>query len=238
MKKILTGLVFLYSFIAYSQTDVYSLTSGELVFSGANMTNNGNRVNADMRFTCFLHLGEYVHVDFNNNIGMFTGLALRNVGIMTKDGINDPINMNDQQNKVVRRSYDLGVPLAIKLGVFDKKVYVFGGAEYEMLFHYKEKYWIDGQKHKSNEWFSNKTNFFVPSVFAGVQFPGGLHMQFKYYLGDFLNNSYKELTSGGNGSDYTKVTESRMFYVSLSWQIRSDKLLNKMEKEFFETASR
>jgi hypothetical protein len=236
MKKIFIGVMFLYGALAYSQTDVYSLTSGELVFSGADMTNNGNEVNTDMRFTCFLHLGQYVHADFNNNIGLFTGLALRNIGIMTKDGNNDPMN-NPEQNKVVRRSYDLGVPLALKLGVFDKGVYVFGGAEYEMLFQYKEKYWINGQKYKSTEWFSNKTNLFVPSIFAGVQFPGGLHMQFKYYLGDFLNNSYKE-HSDGSGSNYTNVTESRMFYVSLSWQFRPDQLWNKMEKEFFETASR
>ena len=70
----------------------------------------------------------------------------------------------------------LGVPLAIKLGSFKNHFYFFGGGEYEMAFHLKEKYWTDsfdrsGPKTKSTEWFSSQTPTFLPSLFAGVQFP-------------------------------------------------------------------
>ena len=212
-----------------AQSDVYTISSGELIFSGANIQRNENNVQTDMRFTAFLHLGEYVHVDFNNFIGIYSGLALRNVGILTKDDENEI----DNYEKVVRRSYNLGIPLAFKLGVLKKNIYLFGGGEYEMLFHYKEKYWIDGDKHKTSQWFSNKTNRFVPSLFAGVHFQGGMTVQFKYYLDDFLNDSYLK-----KDDDYTTFNESRVFYVSLCWQFRTGEFWKKIDKEFFEIASR
>jgi hypothetical protein len=234
MKKIVLGFIMIGGFIstALAQSDVYTLSSGELIFSGAEVTNSGQSVNTDMRFTCFFHAGQYLHADFNNNLGLYTGLALRNVGIITKDVANEMV-LNSTPEKIVRRTYNLGVPLALKLGVFDKGTYVFFGGEYEWLMHYKEKQWINGNKQKSGEWMSDKTKNFVPSVFAGVQFPGGLHLQFKYYLDDFLNHKYKSAYD-----DYTTLSESRMFYLSVSWQFRPDQLWNKMEKEFFETAQR
>jgi hypothetical protein len=49
-----------------------------------------------------LNIGQYFHVDFTNNIGLYTGLAVRNVGF---------IYDTDIPTKTIRRSYTLGVPL-------------------------------------------------------------------------------------------------------------------------------
>ena len=64
--------------------NVYPVTSGELIFSQSNTTFNqafldqypgaglsGNNV----RFTAFFHLGQYIHCDFTDKIGFFSGLG-------------------------------------------------------------------------------------------------------------------------------------------------------------------
>jgi len=75
--------------------------------------------------------------------------------------------------KTIRRVYTLGVPLAFKLGAFDKHVYFLAGGEYELAFHYRARKWLsnsrDGTKYVDGEWFSKKSRRFVPSVFAGFQ---------------------------------------------------------------------
>jgi hypothetical protein len=221
---------------------VYPVTSGEIIFSqskasftqafltqypGAGLSGN------NVRFTAFLHIGQYIHCDFTNNIGFFSGLAIRNVGMITDETLPQTVSTNGtavpySKYNVIRRQYMLGVPLAIKLGSFRDHAYFFGGGEYEMAFHLKEKYWTDsfdrsGPKTKSTEWFSSQTPTFLPSVFAGVQFPRGINLKFKYYLTDFLNTDYKVSSNSQDGgtfsiSDLTRYESSELFYFSLCWQ--------------------
>lgn len=230
---------------------VYTVSSGELIFSnsqasftqefmdkyeGASLSSN------NVRFTCFFHVGQYVHFDFTNNVGMFTGLALRNIGMITDEVLPQMVGIGDaevgyEEYKIIRRQYAIGVPLAFKVGAFDKNIYFFGGGEYEMAFHFKEKYWTgnferSGSKTKNTEWFSSQTPTFLPSVFGGIQFPYGLNVKFKYYLTDFLNSDYKGNGNsvGGNAfdvSDQSRYKESNMFYVSLCWQINTGDVFDK-----------
>jgi opacity protein-like surface antigen len=239
------------SLISISMTaqHVYPVTSGELIFSqskaaftqafltqypGASLAGN------NVRFTAFFHLGQYIHCDFNNNIGFFSGLGVRNVGMITDENLpqtvsaTDGANVNYSRYNIVRRQYMLGVPLAIKLGSFKDHTYFFAGAEYEMAFHFKEKYWTDsfdrsGPKTKSTEWFSSQTPTFLPSLFAGVQFPGGVNLKFKYYLTDFLNSDYKVSSNSTDGSlfsisDLTRYESSQVFYFSVCWQFDTHEL--------------
>ncbi|TRX70736.1 outer membrane beta-barrel protein [Carboxylicivirga sp. M1479] len=216
MKKVLLVALVLFSLSkVYAQTDVYTVTSGELIFSWADVEQQVpfpgemQDISSNLRFTAFFHVGQYVHMDFGDAVGLYSGLAIRNIGFITED---DALDLEKEKH----RSYTLGLPLAIKLGSFRNHFYVFGGAEYELLFHYKYKYWIDGDKHKTSEWFSDRTNRFVPSVFAGIQLPRGLNVKFKYYLDDFLNTDYKKGDNPRN--DYSRYGKTQMFYVSLSWQ--------------------
>jgi hypothetical protein len=227
---------------------VYPVTSGEIIFSqskasftpeflsqypGASLANN------NVRFTAFLHIGQYIHCDFSNTFGLFSGLAIRNVGMITDETL--PTNVSTtgtdilyQNYNIIRRQYMLGVPLAIKLGSFKDHTYFFAGGEYEVAFHLKEKYWTDsfdrsGPKTKSTEWFSSQTPTFLPSLFAGVQFPGGVNLKFKYYLTDFLNTDYKISTNSQEGapfsvSDQTRYKSSQVFYFSLCWQFNTSSL--------------
>ena len=184
---------------------VYPVFSGEMIFQSGTIEKSGDHVNTNLRFSAWLHVGEYIHLNFGNNIGFYTGLAMRNVGFITEE---DDI-------KIKYRSYNLGLPIAIKLGSFRDMVYVFGGAEYEWMFHFKQKTFINDEKIKFSEWFSNRTPAFIPSVFGGLQLPKGIHLTFKYYLNNFLNHNYQ----GSNEyNDYTVFSNTQLWYISLSFQ--------------------
>jgi len=200
----------------------YHTLGWEFLFQWADVEMSGsNIVSEPLRFTGFFNLGTYHHLDFSNNIGMYTGLAVRNVGFIYDEDI---------PQKTIRRSYTLGLPLALKLGSFKDHLFIFGGGEYELLFIYKGKRWMSyersGPKLKETQWFSNKTERFVPSVFAGVQFPGGINLKFKMYLGDFLNRNYVGPDLGQDNVSYADFTKINVYYISVSWQFRVDKAMD------------
>jgi hypothetical protein len=244
------GLGLLYSPLQAQK--VYTLTSGEIIFSqsqasftkaftdsysGASLSGN------NVRFTMFFHVGQYLHYDVSKNFGLFSGLVIRNIGMITDETLPQTVALTGssvppsyKQYKIIRRQYTLGLPLAFKIGDFDKHLYFFAGGEYEMAFHFKEKYWTgnyerSGSKTKKTEWFSNQTPTFLPSVFGGFQFPGGVNVKFRYYLTDFLDSNYK-----GNGnalegaifdvSDQSRYQESQLFYVSLCWQFNPEDFMH------------
>lgn len=213
--------------------EIYSTNGGEFIFSFADVDVNGADASGIVRFSAFFHVGQKWHFDFGNNFGLFTGYGIRNIGFITEnDGISiaefaDEIQPGDDV-KIKRRAYTLGIPLAFKIGNFDRNTFVYGGAEVDFLFNYKEKLFIDDDKEeKFNEWFSDRTNLLMPSVFGGVQFPGGVNLQFKYYLTNFLNQDYTERVDGVNVMPYQEV-DSRLFYLSVSFNIgRNSNLFSK-----------
>ncbi|MEQ8707152.1 MAG: hypothetical protein RIC19_24685 [Phaeodactylibacter sp.] len=204
--------------------EIYSTNGGEFIFSFANVDVDGADASGILRFSGFFHVGQKWHFDFGNNFGLYTGYGIRNIGFITEDdGISieefaDQIEAGDDV-KIKRRAYTLGIPAAFKIGNFDRNAFVYAGAELELLFNYKEKLFIDDDKEdKYNEWFSDRTNLLMPSVFGGLQFPGGINLQFKYYLLDFLNQDYTERVNGVNVMPYENV-DSRLFYLSVSFNI-------------------
>jgi hypothetical protein len=228
---------------------VYTESGGEIIFSTSQASftkaftdqyQGASLMSNNVRFTCFFHVGQYLHYDFSNNVGIFTGLGIRNIGMITDEAL--PQQVGDGEvpygnYKIIRRQYTLGLPLALKIGAFDKNIFFYGGGEYEMAFHFKEKYWQgaddrSGTKTKDTEWFSEQTPTFMPSVFGGIQFMHGLNIKFRYYLTDFLNHDYK-----GNGnsvagstfdiSDQSRYEESNIFYVSLSWYFNAGDMIDK-----------
>jgi hypothetical protein len=150
---------------------IYSITSGEVIFQSSSVEKDNSDMNTNMRFTLFFHLGEFVHFDLTNNIGLFTGLGVRNVGLITEE--------NDEKTKYV-------------------------------------------------EWFSNRTPHFIPSVFAGIQFPYGMQVRFRYYLDNYLNHNY---VGSSTYSDYTSFNKTQVWYISFSYMIRNR---NIKESKFIE----
>lgn len=217
-----------------AQTDVYSITSGELLFQWGELeyTDEYKTANPDdeilnspLRFTMFFHLGYNLHIDFSDKFGVYSGLGIRNVGMINNERLKDEDDVI-QDYKFVRRSYNLGIPFAFKLGSFENNTYLYFGGELELQFAFKQKYWDShdrsGSKTKYDEWFGDQTNTLLPSAFVGIQFPYGMNVRFKYYLDDFLNHDYKNPNDPLR--DLTRYESSQLMYFSLSWQFENEKM--------------
>jgi hypothetical protein len=124
---------------------MYWMAASEFIFSFGSVAAKGGPdmteidVNPIMRFTCFFHLQEQFHYDFNETVGLYSGLGIRNVGMI--NDLNDTI-------KAKQRVYSLGLPLAIKLGGLPNKAFIALGTEVELFFHYKQKVFYDDEKFK------------------------------------------------------------------------------------------
>ncbi|MEX1189025.1 MAG: hypothetical protein WED33_07185 [Bacteroidia bacterium] len=177
---------------------------------------NGNPVNAPVSesvepipwFSAFFHLGEQIHVNFNNTFGFYTGFGIRNMGMINR--LNDTI-------KVKQRVYSFGVPLAIKIGDMGMKRYAAFGAELEFFFNYKQKTFLGtgrGDKvEKFNEWVSDRTPLLNPSVFAEFCFGKGSYLKIRYYLADFLVPGKQSFKASGSTYNWSPQ-QSQLFAVS------------------------
>jgi hypothetical protein len=219
-------------------TDIYMSSGGEIILSGADVSFNGTDVNTNMRFTLFFHLQTQLNLDLSNNVGLYTGLAIRNVGLIMEDyyqNVGYDVDQTDpnynKNTKIKHRSYALGFPIAIKLGSFDDNFFAYGGLEYEWMFHYKQKKFIDGEKYKFKEWTSDRVNPWLPSWFVGLQFPGGINLKFKYYMNDFLNKDFTGQDFGVD-VDYSQFESSGIWYISLSSMIKWRSIKRVVSKEF------
>jgi hypothetical protein len=217
--------------------NIYLSTGGEIILSGADMNFNGTDVNTNMRFTLFFHLQTQLNFDLSNNVGLYTGLAIRNVGLIMEDyyqNVGYDVDQTDpnynKNTKIKHRSYALGFPIAIKLGSFDDNFFVYGGAEYEWMFHYKQKKFIDGEKYKFTQWNSDRVNTWIPSWFVGLQFPGGINLKFKYYMNDFLNKDFVGQDFGVD-VDYSQFESTGIWYISFSTMIKWSTFRKAFKKE-------
>jgi len=218
---------------------IYLSSGSEVIFSGTNVDFNGTNTHNNIRFTLFFHTQQLINFDLTNNIGLYSGLAIRNVGLIMEDlyqnvGYNvDNTHPDFNKNtKIKHRSYSLGFPLAIKLGSFDKNYFFYAGGEYEWMFHYKQKKFIDGTKYKFIEWTSDRVNPWIPSLFAGIQFPGGFNLKFKYYMKDFLNKDFTG-QDFGEDVDYSLFESSNIWYISLSVILNRRQIKKMMEGDTF-----
>jgi len=163
------------------------------------------------RFSAFLHLANQMHFNVSNTFGFYTGLGLRNIGMINK--FNDSL-------RIKQRFYSLGIPVAFKIGNMGKKIYFSAGAEAELFFHYKQKTFAGnegrrGEKvQKFNEWFSKRNNLFMPSVFVEFNFGKGNYVRLKYYLNNILINGKQDFAVNGVASSFT-VERSQLFSLSL-----------------------
>ena len=200
----------------FSQSKLYYSVSGEMIFSWADMEYKGQEVNSLMRWAPFFNLQAFVNSDLSQHLGIFSGLAIRNVGYIYDD-YEDPMDPSIV-NKKKFRTYNLGIPVGLKIGNLDK-MFFYGGYEIEFPFVYKEKTFDDGDKiDKITGWFSNRTENFQHGVFAGIQFPEGINLKFKYYFSEFHNQDFTE----SSGVKPYAGLESHVFYFSLSYAMFQD----------------
>ena len=196
-----------YSQSGASPSKAYVTSGGELIFSFANIEQDGTSENSTLRFSPVVNFQVMLNKDLNKNFGVFTGLALRNVGYIID-------NYKDTSNHIYKkkfRSYNLGIPVGFKVGNLDK-VFLYGGYEVEFAISYKEKTYEDGDKiDKITGWFSSRQELFQHGFLVGIQFPYGANLKFKYYLSEFHNRDY---VNNGNFKPYGALN-SNIYYFSL-----------------------
>jgi hypothetical protein len=215
MKKITFTLILLAFAVGATaqekKTKIYNSFSSEMIFSFATIDNQGNDEGNIMRWVAALNLQSMVNFDFNNTFGLFTGLAVRNVGFIYED----PFDINNAKYKY--RTYNLGIPVGFKIGKLDKALF-FAGYEVEFPFVYKEKKFVNEDKvDKTVIWFSNRVEPVQSSLMAGVQLPYGATIKFKYYLTNFHNRDYIAMVDGVETKPYD--FKSNIFFFSLGWNL-------------------
>ncbi len=212
----------------YSQTKVYATGGPEIIFSLAEIDNNGQTGGNILRFAPVLNIQAFGNVDFGKHIGLIFGGAIRNVGFIYE--YSDPGDGVITTIKKKYRNYDFGIPLGIKLGVMNKWL-LYGGYEIEFPFHYKEKTFIEGTKmdYKITDWFSARTPSYYHSVFVGMQLPYGFSLKFKYYFTEYFNQDYFD---GASNSYPYQNLKSNIWYFSLNFSIfRNNRIMYKEYEE-------
>lgn len=198
-----------------AQVETYFSGSGEMIFSFVTIDNQGNDQGSLMRWAPVLNLQGMFNVDVAKPVGFFTGLAIRNVGYIYDQP--ESISGSPAEYKKKFRTYNLGIPVGIKLGNMDKFL-VFGGYEVEFPFHYKEKTFDNEEKTKFTTWFSKRVEPVQHSFLVGIQFPYGFDIKFKYYITNFHKRSFIAYDAAGDPYkpyDY----EAKIFYFSLGWNL-------------------
>ncbi len=191
-----------------SPSKAYVTSGGELIFSLANVEQNGSSESSLLRFSPVFNFQVMLNKDMSKNFGLLTGLALRNVGYIISD-YTDPSNNLSYKKKI--RSYNLGIPLGFKIGNLDR-TFFYGGYEIELAVAYKEKTYENGDKiDKITGWFSDRQELFQHGFLAGIQFPYGMNLKFKYYLSEFQNPDY---TNNAGIKPYGGL-KSNIYYFSL-----------------------
>jgi len=153
-----------------------------MIFSTAFIDRIGTKSLGTLRFTAWFHIGATYNYNINKNVGIFTGLDLKNIGFIEKFKVND---LTTKQ-----RVYTLGVPVGLRLGNMQKRNYLFLGGGLDLALQYKSKYWdVNTKKTKTNDWFSDKTNLLMPYVFVGAAI-GGTTIKIQYYPTNFYNEDY------------------------------------------------
>lgn len=142
---------------------------------------------ARLRFSYIINTGVSFNFNFGRHIGAFTGIDIKNIGFIE--------NMNSLITK--RRTYNVGVPLGIKIGNMRKKgTYLFLGGGADVPINYREKtYVIRDQKTKFNEWFSERTPHIMPYVFVGMKLHKGFTVKAQYYPNNYLNPDFQTVLS-------------------------------------------
>jgi hypothetical protein len=171
MKNVL--LLFMVSLLVsisgFSQKSRYTTSGAETILSFANIDDHGSNEGAIVRFAPVINVQTFYHSDFNTHVGIFIGLAVRNVGYIYDNYKTPTIPVVTYKKKF--RSYNVGVPVGIKLGNLDG-TFFYAGYEVELPVFYKEKNFDGGDKiDKSQDGLATGRSFFSTESLRGYSFP-------------------------------------------------------------------
>lgn len=216
MRKILLLLLLACCATLQAQTltksKFYSLTSWEFMLSGAAIDNNGKDEGSVVRFSGVVNWQNHVHYDISDKAGLFFGTSIHNVGFI--------YNVPDSGVKKKFRTYNIGIPIGLKVGNMEKESYLYGGYELEFPFNYKEKTFEDERKtDKFSVWFSGRVPVMYHSLMLGYHSPKGIGLKFKYYLTGFFNQDYEGTDPNGQPYKPYQGFNAHVFYFAVTFDL-------------------
>jgi len=192
-----------------TKSKFYTTSSWEMMLSGATIDNNGKDGGDVVRFSGIINGQNWLHYNASKNVGLYIGTSVHNVGFI--------YDIPDSSAKKKFRTYNIGLPVGIKIGNMEDDNYLFAGYELELPVNYKEKTFVDERKtDKFSVWFSGRVPLFYHSLMIGYHFPQGIGIKFKYYLNGFFNQDYEGTDSYGNHYKPYKGLEAHVFSFSLT----------------------
>jgi hypothetical protein len=192
----------------------YTTTGGDAgIFSLASVEMDGREVRPILRFSPVFNFGSNLNWDYADFGGLYLGWNVRNIGMITRDSIN-------QEDKFKRRVYMLGLPVGLKFGDMKRDRFVYFGGEIGYPFHYKEKFFADGdrdRKIRKREWFSERVETFTSAVFAGIHFNERFSIKAQYFLNNFFNKDYVTTDEQGNTIRPYANYSANLFFVTFNY---------------------
>jgi hypothetical protein len=225
MKLYLVIFSCLISTIALGQRKIWYTSAGGdgSIFSLADVEMDGRNVNPILRWSPVFNFGTNLNWDFSEKVGLYGGWNIRNIGMITRDSLG-------QQDKFKRRVYMFGVPVGLKLGNLQKQRFVFLGGEIGFPFHYKQKFFPNGNKSekvRTREWFSERVNPITTAVFLGFHFSNRTTFKVQYFTNNFFNQDYAETSPGGAIVRPYANYRSNIFYFTFGYDFRVRKVFDK-----------
>jgi hypothetical protein len=145
---------------------------------------SGSNYNSNVRAS-FVLMGDIArNYNITNNIAIYAGLSIRNLGFADRDS-----------GKVFRaRNNYLGVPIGIRIGNLKNKTELMLGGGMDYALHYKSKVWIEGDKSDTKDKYCKYGEKTVtkwnPYITAALTYKG-----YGFYYFRYLSNFY----TNGNG---------------------------------------
>lgn len=200
---------------------VYTSTQVKLIFSTAPQTErNGTTIKSPMRFSGFFNYAILANIDFNNTFGISIGGEVKNIGLILKDSI----------YHTKHRAYAIGMPVYLRIGSLEKdnRWYFFAGGQYDYMFAYKEKVFIDNAKIKRTNGYANSVKPFIPSVFVGFRGKKGTSFSVHYMLDNFFADDYRFKDPLDNNAPIQQgYNNSQIIYFSIGFMGDLDKKFTK-----------
>lgn len=169
-----------------------------------------DRYLSTLRFSYFFNVGLHFNYNYDEHFGIYTGVGIRNIGLIEKNG----------DTTIKRRVYTLNVPVGFKIGNLGKKNYLILGGGIDVPFNYREKRYTERRdKEIFNEWFTDRTPSVMPYLQLGAMFNPGIALNVQFFPNNFFNTDYTETVNGTVVKPY-KGYDARLLHLTLGINIK------------------